>query len=458
MTKTKFLYRDDVHRSLCELNGVLSTIFTELQKISDSDFYIYNNNTYQFITKVLKSKDRINNPFLNLLCRNLYQIETISGGSSIVGLLFALNLISEYQKNSEVVHDKHLNEFLEFVDNECRKFIEIPTIEDIQNHIKMSCGDDNLLEEVISTAIEASGLEGKIFVEDGYQANYVIESKQGFVFDLEPFKMFFQNSQFWEADEIKILLIDGLLEEVSEIDHLLTKAYETKAPLAIIAHGFSEEIVATCMKNMMAGNLNVLPIRTKRDVGSINTIADIATICDTQPISHLIGNMVSMTKWEDLATIKKLHVTQKETTFITNVDHSNINAHIKGLLSKRNSTNVEDLRDLVDKRLRSLVSHSVVIYLPNQSQVQNNKTRLVIDNCLRDIKSIINYGTMNTNAFLNSIKEHKSDMLIRALKNTVSSGLVGNKIPFLSFVVAIKTISKTCLLFLNSSGMVIPEA
>lgn len=444
--------------------------YKNLHKVIDSEFYVHDKDTYQFITKLLRSNSKIEHTFFSLLYRAVFQSETLSAKSASFCYVFALLLWLELERNKASLHEskkypheQQFNDFCSLVKLYCESNSQNATMEDIETTIESICESDKELSCAIKEAVKAAGIEGKIFVEEGAQPHYVVEAKNGFTFGLEPFSMFFEHiGTVWDRSDVKILLIDGLVEQVSEIDQILSKAYETKQPTIIVAHGFSEEVVATCMKNFQLGNIDVMPVRTKRDVSSVNIINDISVTTNSQPVSHLVGNMISMVSWEDLQAVDRVICSPQTTTFVSKKTPPGINSHVKSLVSKRYSQDFEEFRNIIDERLRSLVAHSVIIRLPSQSTAtQNNRSKLIVDQCLRQIKTSINYGTINTKDFVHSIDSmmptESSEFMRKILKASMIeaiNSLGSDTIPALSLLSAITLSGKTTLMFYNSSGIV----
>ena len=77
---------------------------------------------------------------------------------------------------------------------------------------------------------------------------------------------------------IKVLLVDGLIEKVSELDKLLNKSFETKNTLMIVAQGFSEEVVATVWNNNNRGIFDVMLARLPQSLESLNVLNDISAV------------------------------------------------------------------------------------------------------------------------------------------------------------------------------------
>lgn len=464
--------------ALKKLSDNYIEIYSNIEKAIDNNFYTHDRNSYQFLSKFFFGAEKNTKTFLKILYKSIYQAEVVSADAAKISFLFSLNLIREVAKNFHLFtnHDSRkilaaYDKFYDEIKQASEESQKPATIENLYRAIDAVCKDNETISEVIKKALDLSGFEGKIFVNDGYQDFYRIEQVHGYSFPLEPFAMFFDggipeitNTNGWERDEVRVLIVDGTLEEVSQLDNVLSKANETKLPVVLIAHGFSEEVVSTCMQNMILGKLDVIPVRSKNDLSAINIMADISAVCNAQPITHLMGHTVSNVQWDDLAIVDKITV-KKDGIIILNKNASvSVGQHVANLVAKRLSHDVkkyDEYEDLIDKRLRSLVSHSVIIHLPNISESVNLAERGLIDVSLRNVKTLLGYGSVDLNDVLHNFNEAvKTDceyirIFYNALKNTVGTIGFDPVVPTLSFIVSLYTAGKTSLDYLSSACTIV---
>ena len=89
-------------------------------------------------------------------------------------------------------------------------------------------------------------LEKSDFFEDR------IIQKQNLHFDVRPIPGFCSGE--WVKEEVSILMVDGIIEEVSQIHHFLTQAFDTKEPFLLISRAYKPEVLKTIAENNMRGN------------------------------------------------------------------------------------------------------------------------------------------------------------------------------------------------------------
>ena len=103
----------------------------------------------------------------------------------------------------------------------------------------------------------------------------------------------------------RFIIIDGFLESIGEIHHLLHYAAESKEPHVIFCFGMSEEVKSVIIENNTRGITKIFPISMTFDESSINILNDIALIHDSEIISALKGQTISQEMRKSLSIGKK---------------------------------------------------------------------------------------------------------------------------------------------------------
>lgn len=436
-----------------------------INKILTNDLLVINKNTYQFMIDFLKPQDRLEHIIFYYMLNLAHKSEILSQGSAYSSLIFCLNLSKELFKNDIDISQFYILEEYEKITQKLKIIIENKSKQITKNHLYTILNDiseNDLITKISNEALILAGLEGKIFIEDGKQKNYIIEQKYGYSFKVKPFKFFLNSSTFsWEKTNVKLLIVDGLIEKVSELDQILQKTFDSKQPLAIISHGFSEEVIATLKANQERKNFEAIPIKINPDTNSINLINDLAVVCGTTPVSFLKGDMLIFTKYEELPTVNKLLCNENEITIENPSSNLSVNSHIKYLLEKRNDpTLVEDVINIIDNRLKSLVSKSIIIHLPEMTMVNKEMIRIKLDNIFRAAKTLLNYGIVNISDICDEfLKQNpKSSFLEKSIINSLKTINIENKnIPTLSAFNTLCISGKAMLLFLSSNNIIALE-
>lgn len=124
------------------------------------------------------------------------------------------------------------------------------------------------------------------------------------------------------------------------------------------------------------------------------------------------------------------------------------------LLEKRNGTQtVQDVCDLLDKRITSLLAHAVIIRLPIMSAIANQDVRVKIDTALRMVKTVVANGMVDFEEVVNRNKE--DEIFGEALTSTHKMLSAENKtMPTLSACAGFYFAGQTMLAIMSTAGLV----
>jgi hypothetical protein len=462
--KTKFRDRQEFQRELRRVSEKTYDTFQKSQTILGKSLFPLKRDSFQYFYQLLKTdpKNRVENSFFYTLLREMYRSELVSAKSGLVGFVFACKLIQEFTKSVDGELNKNEIKFFQDWDlalQKLKSFIEQKSRsikeKELKNIISEICIDPDL-SQACWEAINIAGLEGKVFVENGKQPYYTVELKEGYSFKLRPYKFFLDQFGVWDRSKCQVLVVDGFVEKVSEIDQILTATFETKQPLVIVAHGFSEEVVSTLYLNRQKNLIDVIPLRVKQDVNNLNVINDIGVSCCQDPISSLKGQMLTYVKPEDLPVVNRVRVMEQNTTIENPKSHRAVENQINMLLAKREDNRlVEDIQNIIDARIKSLVPNSVLLYLPEISSLQNDAYRTRLDNAFRSCKTLLNYGVLDGGENFKEKIPSGDNHLERVMFNILGKFMTDfDYFPTLSLFIGPLVVGKNILMLLSSAGLV----
>lgn len=433
-TKTLFTNKSSLTEECCKTLKKINYAKNEISKAFDENLLVLENDSFHFLDKILTPQTNFEVTFFAFIKRGLMQSEKLSGGSGKVFFDFFTDYLQNLLNHEEFNFndgnlDKNFNELWENFKKDIETFNQPCNPKILENKIKKICQDDTL-SKAIWKAVNLAGLEGKILVEDGKQENYIIETKEGYNFTLDAYRAFLVNETSWQRDNVKVLVIDGFVQNVSEISHILTKLMEEKEPLILFANEFSEESIATFHANKQKGNFEAIPIKIPPGLEGLNVVNDIATACNTFPISCLQGQMLTFVKYEELQTIDKITIKPDLVTIENKKSGPAVNAQIRQLMEKREDNKwLEDVVELLDQRMKALISNSVIILLPNVSKMENDSIRMKIDAALRSIKSTLNYGIIKKESlnFITNDNPKANNFLSNCFNKSLKQSLTCNE-------------------------------
>lgn len=224
----------------------------------------------------------------------------------------------------------------------------------------------SLVKEILSVA----GISSQVDISNETSSVTSIEVRKGHVFPFKTFEEMLGMAK-WERKDAKILVVDGIVERVSEIDSLLTSCHEEKSSLVMFARGFSEEVIATLSVNMARKTLDVLPIRVPFDENFSNSLNDVAVTLSSDVFSSLKGDLISSISLDSLPS-GGVSVSRDSVTLTPTKISLSLKNHVDSLKKRREETESETVKKSLDGRIRTLTSHIVIVSLdPSDSRYKD---------------------------------------------------------------------------------------
>lgn len=240
---------------------------------------------------------------------------------------------------------------------------------------------------LVREALNLSGFAGHICIEKAPSHVTSVELTRGHVFMLNPL---FGSPV--TLDRPRILCIDGYIEAVSELHHLLNAVSETREPFLLFVRGLANDVKQTLKTNHERGTLNVIPIIVPFDIEGLNTMNDVAVVSSTDVVSSNKGQLISSLKLTDVVVIDKAYVQSNRVTLFNSRSSYAVKVHLNNLRTKRSEQNVSDISCLLDARIKSMLPNHTVIRMPDDRDFVTRSQS--IDNALRSIKSLVDFGTV----------------------------------------------------------------
>jgi hypothetical protein len=242
---------------------------------------------------------------------------------------------------------------------------------------------------LINSGLTMAGLKGKIALSSPSTKldTDVLELTQGYVFN-NIFPAFSIKPVSFVHP--KIVCIDGLVENVSEIHHLLESAAKSKETIVAFFRGLSEEVSHTLKVNYDRGTVSFIPIIVKFDIDGANLLKDIALVSQGDVVSSLKGNLISSIGFDSLPRIDVASVSGSEVVIENKSVAGLVDLHIAQLQKKIFSAENEATVEALTKRIQRLGINQVSIHLADNKD--KTKRSFMIDRCLRAIKCASTHG------------------------------------------------------------------
>lgn len=308
--------------------------------------------------------------------------------SEIIPKMIRLRKSGKDYKEVVEVYEKKFKPIIESISTESLKFkkSDFNTLVDARFNTKIE-------KAIIKKLIDNFNITSSIFLERSYEEETTITTQGGFIFKIPVSKSFLIQSDEWKEKDVKCIVIDGMIESVGEIHHLLEKASNTKDPYVVFVRSLSEDVRRTISLNLKRGTINLIPIEVGFDENTLNILNDLAVACDIDVISSYKGDLISTSTKKDHKSVDRIHITNAGIAITNSPNRENLESHIKYLKSKRDKC--YETKFIYENRIKSLSSGKVILKIGNKLLLKNKDTLENFDHFFREIRSYIRHGTLS---------------------------------------------------------------
>lgn len=449
MNSVKVLFGHDVHSKLLDDVSDISKIVDDGLKISrmHDGSYLPSYDFYRLLETYYPEKKSIVLGFLREACKKAEMIGPFSS-AALVKLLYEILKYASTSNDAPQKIISDIEESLEDIIDKIPNYSNPPSEENFKKILSSLIRNDELVY-IILESVKLAGSSCKIFIEKTLAQHSIIEKIDGYTFNLSPNHSFYK-SETWKHEDVKVFLIDGIVQNVSEIDSILHTCHQRKQPIAIFARGFDKDVISTIYANHLRGVLKIIPIEVAFDVKTVNVLNDIAVVINGDVISSLKGELISTVSFDDLPTVKNIECRGNSVVIRNQENKERINQHIHYLREKRDNETFDNVKSILDERIKSLSSSSVMIKLSFNSTADLMQKIQKVDIGLRSINSMILYGGLESENF-----NYQSKNMI--LNNAINS-LGSWSLPTLSFIAALKLGCSTALSILSTGAILSLES
>jgi hypothetical protein len=215
--------------------------------------------------------------------------------------------------------------------------------------------------KIIRSIIDNMNVSTRLFIEESHVDKNVIIKTDNITFNLDFDADFLLGINNWKAKEYNFIIIDGFIDTVGEVYHLLQKASENKEPYVIFCKGMSPEVKDVILQNLKRKTINVFPVSLDTNELNVNILIDIAMLHGSDVVSALKGETISIAVRRSLKKAKNIHIDKNSISFKPLINKSIITNHIAYLEKRKAASNIEANTEIIEKRVKILSADKIII-------------------------------------------------------------------------------------------------
>lgn len=389
LSKSEFLFDDNL--LLAENKNVFSDSFQKFLYLDVDDYH--------------------RNIILPIIAKELIRFENISAGSANIGLSLVRAILSRYIKQSR---NFKFREIKVEINDRSKFWIDVikrnsfrSTSSDLDRFINQEISSQETIE-IIKESLRLASLNSSIDVKMSDLRETKIDLKKGYRFKIKNDKNFLLGRKKISKSNVNCYVIDGMVESISEIHHLLSRAAENKEPYVVFLRNLDPEVYNTIYVNLQRGTIDLIPVCVGFEEDTINILNDISICTGCDLISSLNGDLISSSVRRDAVKIEKIEISENEIVIHNSTTAKSVKSHVKYLKQKKKLLKEADskIRDLLNIRIKSQTSEKLQIDIGLDLIRREPGVMSQIDSFYRSFYPIINFGFFN---FKDSNLTHHAD-------------------------------------------------
>ena len=232
--------------------------------------------------------------------------------------------------------------------------------------------------------LDSAGFSAACDAESTYEHSdyYSIDDSCRFLVTLDSNFISATKIKKFEKSNVKIIVIDGIIENVSEIHHLLTYFSENKESCFLVSRGFSDDVINTLAVNFIRKTLSVIPCGLVSDIHSINSLKDICIYCKSELVSTLKGDTISSIEVKEIPRVEFIKCDSSGLYIKNSQSISEVLILSNNLKKQLELESVDDKIKILEKRIISLTPRRMNVYFSNHSKdtvgIKKDRLKLMI--------------------------------------------------------------------------------
>ena len=353
--------------------------------------------------------NNVDTVLLRMIVRSFLISESISSGSADLSILFLsyyLNNFKKYKSRKErLLRIKSLRDEISQSCKILETRVKKASIEDLRLIIEgMDLPEE--IGKILDELVLCGDLNASYDVSKSNSHKSYYKNNCGHELKIKIPQVNLIKSGNWKRNSVSVILIDGVIESVSQIHHILEKSSSTNAPMIIFCREASEEVRKTVNLNFIRETIDLLMIETGFDVEYQHIFKDLSIAFNCDYVNISMGDTIS-------SQIEKLMFTLDDVSAV----NSSINLRIDSTQKEKISLYINDIKDIKNSIKHENINSEELV---NIVKSIDNRIKFLSSNRI-DIK--IGKHDIDNDPYLIS----KVDSFLRSFTDIGSTGVVDLK-------------------------------
>jgi len=379
----KIQNREDIESAIVKINNIISSLIDE--DCINSYTGKLSSNSIQNLIYFRHGNDcsRDINAFIDIILRSCAIAESRSPGAGSISAIVFSFLMKDFKKGySNKQRLKNIAQKRDFIldyGKSTSLALRRPSFRDIKSIFKKYELNNDIEKEIIKN-IKKSDIFTNFEVDRSFRENSSVTNNGGHYLKIESSQLQTLGLKEWKRKEVNTIMIDGVVESVSQINHFLQKAADSKESFLIICKEASDEVLQTINLNFARGTVDLVILCTGYSVDYHHLFKDISYIFDCDYINIKMGDTISTHINKLTFNIESVEIYPSYLKIFSHGNNKNrISRYINDIHSIKNkigNDNIEDYNKIISsigKRVRFLSSSTVSVSIGKKDISQDGQ-------------------------------------------------------------------------------------
>ena len=277
--------------------------------------------------------------------------------------------------------------------NEISEHVKRSSIPARKPDFKSLVGKNTAFSSLIESIMLQARAGDKIVVKKSAISKSTITRKTGYIFsDLNVDGRFYSKG-FWSKKNCRLVLIDGVIENISEIHRLLEELSKNKQPAVIACIDALPDVCETIAKNFETNRLDVILVKIPVDEKHVNTLVDMGVIMNEHPTSATQGETISSGCARQNKVVSRMTLARGQIIIEDEENNLIVADHVSDLKERMDDN--RDLAIILEPRIQSLCGTAIQVDVGVDDVKMDPNLVEKLDRFFRMMPKIMKMGIIN---------------------------------------------------------------
>lgn len=268
----------------------------------------------------------------------------------------------------------------------------VSSVEDISFVARISANNDQVIGDLVATAVDKVGKQGSVTIEEGRSMDTTLDLVEGFRFQSGYISNYFvtdQRRSVCRYENALVFLCDAQIDSVQTVLPVLEIAAREQKPIVLVCDDISGQALSALIMNSVRGSMKVAAVKSPKYGEERRAIMeDLSIASGAKYFKTMLGEDLRQITINDLGVCKKIEISKYSTIMVGGGgEHESLVSRIDDLNEQiKQSENLVDAEQL-QQRVSRLSSGVAIIHVGAPTEVEMVEKKHRVEDALEAVRS-----------------------------------------------------------------------